>query len=160
MELKSYQQKVIENLEEYLGYVQEHKNLPKAFNQYWEDKIGPYNPLDNTGMQPYKNNIPNAAHVCIKVPTAGGKTFIAVNALHSVFSAYDAAKPKVVIWLVPWSNLLQQTVDALSNPEHPYRQKLNTLFNHRVEIYQKEDLLQGSNFNPTVVKDQLSIFVM
>jgi len=160
MELKSYQQKVIENLEEYLGYVQEHKNLPKAFNQYWEDKIGPYNPLDNTGMQPYKNNIPNAAHVCVKVPTAGGKTFIAVNALHSVFSAYDAAKPKVVIWLVPWSNLLQQTVDALSNPEHPYRQKLNTLFNHRVEIYQKEDLLQGSNFNPTVVKDQLSIFVM
>ncbi|MDO9352058.1 MAG: DEAD/DEAH box helicase family protein, partial [Solirubrobacteraceae bacterium] len=160
MELKSYQQKVIENLEEYLGYVQEHKNLPKAFNQYWEDKIGPYNPLDNTGMQPYKNNIPNAAHVCVKVPTAGGKTFIAVNALHSVFSAYDTAKPKVVIWLVPWSNLLQQTVDALSNPEHPYRQKLNTLFNHRVEIYQKEDLLQGSNFNPTVVKDQLSIFVM
>lgn len=160
MELKSYQHKVIENLEEYLNYVQEQKDLSKAFNQYWEDKIGPYNPLDGAGMQPYKNNIPNAAHVCVKVPTAGGKTFIAVNALHSIFQAYDSSKPKAVIWLVPWSNLLQQTVDALSNPEHPYRQKLNTLFNHRVEIYQKEDLLQGSNFNPTVVKDQLSIFVM
>lgn len=160
MELKSYQRKVIENLEEYLGYVQEHKSLSKAFNQYWEDKIGPYNPLDGTGMEPYKNNIPNAAHVCVKVPTAGGKTFIAVNALHSIFSAYDSAKPKAVIWLVPWSNLLQQTVNALSNPEHPYRQKLNSLFNNRVEIYQKADLLQGSNFNPTVVKDQLSIFVM
>jgi len=160
MELKSYQQKVIENLEEYLEYIQEHKNVSKAFNQYWEDKIGPFNPLDNTGMQPYKNNIPKAAHVCIKVPTAGGKTFIAVNALHSIFSAYDSSKPKAVIWLVPWSNLLQQTVNALSNPEHPYRQKLNALFNHRVEIYQKQDLLQGSNFNPTVVKDQLSIIVM
>ena len=160
MELKSYQQKVIDNLEEYLDYIQEEKDLAKAFNQYWEDKIGPYNPLDGTGMQLYKNNIPNAAHVCVKVPTAGGKTFIAVNALHSIFQAYDSSKPKAVIWLVPWSNLLQQTVDALSNPEHPYRQKLNTLFNHRVEIYQKEDLLQGSNFNPTVIKDQLSIFVM
>ena len=51
MELKSYQRKVIENLEEYLGYVQEHKSLAKAFNQYWEDKIGPYNPLDGTGME-------------------------------------------------------------------------------------------------------------
>jgi len=160
MELKSYQQKVVENLEEYLEYVQEHKNVSLAFNQYWEDKIGPYNPLDNTGMQPYKNNIHNAAHVCIKVPTAGGKTFIAVNALHSIFSAYDTSKTKAVIWLVPWSNLLQQTVNALSNPEHPYRQKLNALFNHKVEIYQKEDLLQGSNFNPTVVKEQLSIFVL
>ena len=160
MELKSYQQKVIENLEEYLEYVQEEKNLATAFNKFWSDKIGPYNPLDNTGMQPYKNNIPNAAHVCVKVPTAGGKTFIAVNALHSIFSAFDTSKPKAVIWLVPWSNLLQQTANALSNPEHPYRQKLNALFNHRVNIYKKEDLLQGSNFNPTVVKDQLSIFVM
>lgn len=160
MELKSYQQKVIENIGEYLTYVQETQDLAKAFNQYWEDKIGPYNPLAGTGMEPYKNNIPKAAHICVKVPTAGGKTFIAVNALHTIFSAYDSSKPKAVIWLVPWSNLLQQTVDALSNPEHPYRQKLNTLFNHRVEIYQKEDLLQGSNFNPTVVQDQLSIFVM
>jgi type III restriction enzyme len=160
MELKSYQQKVIDNLDEYLGYVQKHKNLDKAFNQYWEDKIGSYNPLDNTGMEPYKNNIPNAAHVCVKVPTAGGKTFLAVNALHTIFSAYDSAKPKAVVWLVPWTNLLQQTVNALSNPEHPYRQKLNSLFNNRVEIYQKADLLQGSNFNPTVVKDQLNIFVM
>jgi len=160
MELKSYQQKVIDNLEEYLEYVQEYKNVATAFNQFWENKIGTYNPLDNTGMEPYKNNIQNAAHVCIKVPTAGGKTFIAVNALHSIFSAYDNSKTKAVIWLVPWSNLLQQTVDALSNPAHPYRQKLNSLFNHKVEIYQKEDLLQGSNFNPTVVKEQLSIFVM
>lgn len=160
MELKSYQRKVIENLEEYLGYVQEHKSLSTAFNQYWEDKIGHYNPLDGTGMEPYKNNIPNAAHVCVKVPTAGGKTFIAVNALHTILSAYDSTKPKAVIWLVPWSNLLQQTVNTLSNPEHPYRQKLNSLFNNRVEVYQKADLLQGSNFNPTIVKDQLSIFVM
>lgn len=143
-----------------MQYVQEHKNVSTAFNQYWEDKIGPYNPLDNTGMQPYKNNIPKSAHVCIKVPTAGGKTFIAVNALHSIFSAYETSKTKAVIWLVPWSNLLQQTVNALSSPEHPYRQKLNALFNHKVEIYQKEDLLQGSNFNPTVVKEQLSIFVL
>ena len=160
MELKSYQRKVIENLVEYLKYVQSERDLSKAFNQYWEDKIGAYNPLDDTGMQPYKNTIPNSAHVCVKVPTAGGKTFIAVNALHTIFNAYDSAKPKAVIWLVPWSNLLQQTVNALSNPEHPYRQKLNGLFNNRVAIYQKSDLLQGSNFNPTVVKDQLSIFVM
>ncbi len=160
MELKGYQQKVITDLELYLEYVQEHKSLDLAFNKYWEDKIGPYNALDGTGMEPYKNNVAKAANVCVKVPTAGGKTFIAVNALHTIFSAYDSAKPKAVIWLVPWSNLLQQTVANLSNPEHPYRQKLNSLFNHRVEVYEKENLLQGSNFNPTVVQDQLSIIVM
>ena len=62
--------------------------------------------------------------------------------------------------MVPWSNLLDQTVNNLNNPDHPYRQKLDALFNHRVEVYEKKDLLQGSNFNPTVVKEQLSIVVM
>lgn len=160
MELKSYQHKVIQDLEQYLEYVQEHKKTNVAFNKYWEDKIGPYNPLTGEGMEPYKNNIPNAANVCIKVPTAGGKTFIACNALHSIFNAYGSQLPKAVVWLVPWSNLLDQTVSNLSNPEHPYRQRLDTLFNHRVEVYEKKDLLQGSNFNPTVVQDQLSIIVM
>ncbi|MEO1050765.1 MAG: DEAD/DEAH box helicase family protein [Bacteroidota bacterium] len=160
MELKSYQHKVIQDLEQYLEYVQEHKKTDVAFRQYWEGKIGPYNPLTGEGMEPYKNNIPNAAHVCVKVPTAGGKTFIACNALHSIFNAYCSDLPKAVVWLVPWSNLLDQTVESLSNPDHPYRQKLDALFNHRVEVYEKKDLLQGSNFSPTVVQDQLSIIVM
>ena len=160
MELKNYQQKVISDLEKFLDYVQEHKQVNTAFNQFWTDKIGSYNPLAGTGMEPYKNNIPRAVHVCMKVPTAGGKTFIAVNALRSIFNAYDASRPKVVIWLVPWSNLLDQTVLNLGSPDHPYRQKLDALFNHRVEVYEKKDLLQASNFNPTVVQDQLSIVVM
>lgn len=160
MELKNYQSKVIQDLETYLNYIKQYKKTDQSFNQFWEDRIGSYNALTGEGMQPYKNTIPNAANVCIKVPTAGGKTFIACNALHTVFSAYPLNMPKVVVWLVPWSNLLDQTVAALSNPAHPYRQKLNSLFNHRVEIYQKKDLLQGANFNPSIVQEQLSIFGM
>ena len=50
MELKSYQRTVLENLEEYLHYVQKYDHFGTAFNQYWEDKIGPYNPVNGTGM--------------------------------------------------------------------------------------------------------------
>jgi type III restriction enzyme len=160
MELKGYQKQVINDLSHYLEYVQEHKRTDVAFNKYWENKIGPYNPLTGEGMRPYQLNVPGAAHVCIKVPTAGGKTFIACNALHTIFNAFPLHKPKTVIWLVPWSNLLDQTVKNLSDPDHPYRQKLNSLFNHRIEVYEKKDLLQGSNFNPTVIQEQLSIVVM
>jgi type III restriction enzyme len=160
MELKGYQYKVIKDLEVYLEYVQKYKKTDVSFNKFWEDRIGAYNSLSAEGMQPYKNTIPNTVHVCIKVPTAGGKTFIACNALHIIFNASSSSIPKAVVWLVPWSNLLDQTVANLSNPGHPYRQKLNSLFNHRIEVYQKKDLLQGSNFNPAVVKEQLSIIVM
>ena len=160
MELKPYQTKVIKDLERYLIYVQQYKLTDLAFKRFWEDQVGPYNPINGEGMRPYQNNVPNAAHVCIKVPTAGGKTFIACNALKTIFSAFDTNRAKAVVWLVPWSNLLEQTLKNLSNPDHPYRQKLNMLFNHRVAIYEKKDLLQSSNFSPSSVRGQLSIFVM
>ena len=162
MELKSYQQQVITDLDLFLEYLQKCPKPAMAFKQYWEDKVGAYElKLDGTysGMVPYKENIINTPHIAIKVPTAGGKTFIACNAIHSIFSTYDSSKPKAVVWLVPWSNLLQQTASSLSDSSHPYRQKLNTLFNHNVEVYEKESLLQGANFNPTSVSEQLNIFV-
>mgnify|MGYP005725985209 CR=1 FL=1 len=160
MELKPFQRNVLQDLETYLQYVQEDKDYKTAFERYWGDRIGPYNPIESTGMKPYQDNVKGAVHACIKVPTAGGKTFIACNALKTLFDAFDSRKSQAVVWLVPWSNLLDQTYNNLSDPEHPYRQKLNTLFNHKVEVYKKEDLLQGSNFNPTVVREQLSIFVL
>ena len=146
MELKPYQQQVINDLEKFLEYLNEFQDSAKAYNQFWEDKVGKYQlQLDGSakGMRPYKDNIPGATHVAIKVPTAGGKTFIACNALNSIFKAFDASKPKAVVWLVPWSNLLQQAVGQLSDTTHPYREKLNALFGNRVEVFEKQQLLQG-----------------
>ena len=163
MELKPYQQTVIKDLEKFLEYVQKYSTPAEAYNKYWEDIFGmPYTPQSDgsfEGKKPYKDNIPGAVHIAIKVPTAGGKTFIAINALHSIDKSFNKGNAKAVVWLVPWSNLLQQTVSSLSNPNHPYREKLNTLFNNRVEVYEKDQLLQGANFNPTSVTEQLNIFV-
>lgn len=162
MELKPYQQQVINDLDKFLEYLNTFQDSAKAFNQFWEDKVGKYQAnLDGSysGMRPYKNNIPGATHIAIKVPTAGGKTFIACYALHSIFKSFEVSKPKAVVWLIPWSNLLQQTAGHLSNPTHPYRQKLNALFGNRVEVFEKLQLLQGAGFNPTSVKEQLNIFV-
>ena len=160
MELKSYQQDVINDLEKFLDYLNQNSNPSKAFNSYWKDRIGEYNPLINSGMKPYKVNIPNAVHIAVKVPTAGGKTFIAINALQSFNKYFNQGNPKAVVWLVPWSNLLQQTYNAFSNPNHPYREKLNSLFGNKVEVYQKDQLLQGANFNPSSATEQLNIFIL
>ncbi|MCY7358269.1 MAG: DEAD/DEAH box helicase family protein [Rudanella sp.] len=160
MELKPYQAGVIRDIDLYLQYIQAQKRYDTAYNRFWQEAIGDYDPLNGTGIRPYQNNVPGVPHVCVKVPTAGGKTFIAVNALRTLFDAFATDAPKAVVWLIPWSNLLDQTVRNLSDPAHPYRQKLNSLFNHRVAIYQKKDLLQGANFNPAVVQSQLSVFVL
>ena len=160
MELKTYQKQVIDDLQLYFEYLQNHKKADKAFNSFWQEKVGFYNPITGEGMRPYQNTVPNAVHLSIKVPTAGGKTFIACNALKTIFDAMPETKARAVVWLVPWSNLLDQTVRNLSNPNHPYCQKLNSLFNNRVQVYEKRDLLQGANFNPSSVQEQLSIMVV
>jgi type III restriction enzyme len=156
MELKDYQADVLKDLSKYLETLLECKgHLLNAFTKYWKDR-GVLN-------QAYKNNIKEVPHVCVKVPTAGGKTFIAVNALDRIFSAfaeYNPTRPKFVVWLVPSLTILEQTVKNLSNIDHPYRQRLNDLFGGRVQIYEKADVLQGAGFNADTVKEQLSVVVM
>jgi len=162
MELKPYQQTVLNDLDEYLNCIQQQKNhrFDVAFNKFWEDKIGIFNPLEGKGMEPYKNTLAKAPQVTIKVPTAGGKTFIASHALNVIFNHFDSEIPKAVVWLVPSITILDQTIKNLSNPVHPYRLCINTHFNSRVEVYKKDDLLSGAGFNPTSVKEQLSIFIL
>lgn len=161
MELKKYQQDVIADLERFLSRMQEVKNLGGSFHSFWSGHPKtPLQPFPGSAIEPYKNNIPGVPHVCVKVPTAGGKTFIACNALKTIFDAFYHDKNKVVVWLVPSITILEQTLRNLKDSSHPYRQKLNTHFGNRVEIFDKSGLLQGSGFNSSSVQEQLSIIVM
>ncbi len=158
MELKPYQQSVINDLKSYLEKLKSTANSRLAFREFWKERVTLSDSFLETGIE-YKNNIPNVAHVCIKVPTAGGKTFIACNALEPIFESIPT-QTKAVIWLVPSVTILEQTIKNLSNSTHPYRQKINTHFSGRVEVYTKDKLLQGANFNPTSVMGNLSIIVL
>ena len=156
MELKSYQQRVITDLTDYLSYLEEYKDTRVAFKTYWDDRGA-------VKMEGYKNNVPGVPHVCVKVPTAGGKTFLAANALKPIFDVVapePSGRPRVVIWLVPSLTILDQTERNFSDPTHPYRQRLNTHFKGRVELYGKKSLLQGAGFSPDAIQGQLSLIFL
>lgn len=160
MELKPYQQQVLNDLARFLEHIQETKDAARAFHKFWlHHPQTPLHPYPGKAVEPYKNNVPRVPHICLKVPTAGGKTFIACNALKTIFDAFDYNRPQAVVWLVPSITILEQTLKNLKDPAHPYRQKINTHFANRVAVFDKETLLQGSGFNATSVKEQLSIMV-
>ncbi len=160
MELKPYQQQVINDLSLFLEHVQETKDVRDAFYNFWtKHPKTPLFPFPGAAIEPYKNNVSRVPHICIKVPTAGGKTFIACNAIKTIFDAFAYDKPKAVVWLVPSITILDQTIKNLRDPSHPYRQKINSHFGNKVEIFDKSTLLQGSGFNATSVKEQLNIMV-
>ncbi|MDO9154881.1 MAG: DEAD/DEAH box helicase family protein [Paludibacter sp.] len=161
MELKPYQQQVINDLSSFLEHIQETKDTKEAFYNFWaKHPRTPLYPYSGTAIEPYKNNVARVPHICIKVPTAGGKTFIACNAIKTVFDAFDYDRPKAVVWLVPSITILDQTIKNLKDTSHPYRQKINSHFGNKVEVFDKSALLQGSGFNATSVKEQLNIFVL
>ena len=157
MEMKTYQKNVIGDLRRFLALLTEKQNISVAYRTLWEEK----NVIVRMdAMPPYNSVIPGVPHVCLKVPTGGGKTFIAANAIKPIFDSLPTMRAKAIVWLVPSDAILTQTYNALTNSSHPYREKIDVDFGNRVEVYSKSQLLNGQNFNPTSVTEQLSLFVL
>ena len=160
MELKNYQQEVLSDLSTFIDIVKEKNNLASAFRAFWERKGVS---IDKTGegyLHPYDNSVPGVPKVTIKVPTAGGKTYIACNALKRIFDGLPSGKPQVVAWFVPSDSILKQTYEKLNDTSHPYRQRIDSLFNGNVCIVDKEAALFGTGISPTEIREQLTIFVL
>ena len=109
----------------------------------WEDlrnqKLIP--PVIERGKKKYPPYISRTAangqpipHVCLKVPTGGGKTFLGVQALQHLKQSTG-----FVLWVVPTKSIYEQTLTAFRTREHPYRQVLENLSNYRLKILEKND---------------------
>lgn len=157
MELKNYQIDVMNDLKHFLQALVEKQSIRKAYNSVWEAKGVP---VGMTGMPLYNDELPGVPQVCFKVPTGGGKTFLAANAIKPIFDSMPNVHPRAVVWLVPSDAILSQTYVTLSNKKHDYRRKIDVDFGNKVEVYSKSQLLVGQNFNPTSVSENLSIFVL
>ncbi len=157
MELKKYQKRVISDLTDYLSCLNREGSLKGAFSAYW---LARQVPVGQGGIAGYQNIIDGVPHVCYKVPTGGGKTFLACASVKPIFDALSLVRRRAVVWLVPSDSILTQTLAALKDPSHPYRQRLNADFGGRVEVYSKAELLAGQNFSPSTVAEQLSVMVL
>lgn len=154
MELKPFQREIIGDLKLYLDLLDQMNNLSFAWEVFHSRK-------KNRDALNYQNTIEGVPHVCVKVPTGGGKTFIAASALKTIFDGIPQLDTRFVIWLVPSDSILEQTIRNLSNIEHPYRQKLEQDFNGNVQIFTKDEMLLGQNFSPsTVDSNSLSIGIL
>lgn len=145
------------DLSAYLTCVNHGTNLYSAWREYWFAKDVA---VGLGGVPSYNNSIERVPHVCMKVPTGGGKTFMACASVKRIFDAMPTGKPQVVVWLVPSDSILTQTVRNLSDVNHPYRQKLDQDFSGRVGVYTKEMLLNGQNFSPDTVREMLTLCIM
>lgn len=86
--------------------------------------------------------VPN---VIFKVPTGGGKTYLAVSALAKIFGRYLGQQKGFVLWVVPNEAIYAQTKRQLADRQHPFRQMLDTLSAGKVRLLEKADALNASD---------------
>lgn len=84
--------------------------------------------------------VPNAV---LKVPTGGGKTWLAVAAVSRIMGRYLDRNTGFVLWIVPNEAIYTQTLKHLKDRQHPYRQALDRAAAGRVRIMEKTDPLNA-----------------
>ena len=178
MQLKTYQQNALEQLDRWLAalkealkdaadgeefYAKKKKPVPEELKNYprsaWQNlkeqnvlpgisddgtlKIPDYISRTGTSGEP----IP---HVCLKVPTGGGKTLLGVAALERI--KQDTG---FVLWIVPTRAIYEQTLKAFRTREHPYRQMLERISGGKVKLLQKDN-----RFTKQDVESRLCIMML
>jgi len=160
-----YQDRVISSLEGYLDTLKEKKakadkiaalaaadpdldlTPPDYAKQAWEalGQAGklppsraaiPFSPrFDGCGRP-----VPNAV---LKVPTAGGKTWLAISSVSRIMGRYLDRNTGFVLWIVPNEAIYTQTLKRLKDRQHPYRQALDRAAAGRVKVMEKTDRLDA-----------------
>ncbi|MCD8203495.1 MAG: DEAD/DEAH box helicase family protein [Prevotella sp.] len=163
MELKKYQKQALHDLEDYVELLNKGgKSLSEIYADYWRQRGVDLSLFGSKYVRPYVDSVKGVPRVTLKVPTAGGKTFMACNALKTIFNNLQAGmyENKVVAWFVPSDTILKQTLRNLQDPRHPYRQKIDALFAHHVVVVDKEAALAAQGISPANMKENLTIFVL
>jgi type III restriction enzyme len=70
--------------------------------------------------------VPGIPYVCLRIPTGGGKTLVACEAVSLGVKELLQKDRALILWLVPSDTIRSQTLSRLQDSADPYRQSLDT----------------------------------
>lgn len=147
--LKEYQERTLETLTEYYRKCLQYKRANTAFYDLTQR---PYAAVEGLPGMPY---------VCLRLPTGGGKTFVACHAVGITASELLKTESPIVLWLTPSNAIRDQTLNALKNPNHPYRDAFESA-RHQVEVRTISEALYLSphilNMKTTIIVSTMQAF--
>ena len=92
---------------------------------------------------------------CLKIPTGGGKTLLATKVIDLVNTHYLRRQTGLVLWIVPTTQIYDQTLRALKDRDHPYRQQLDLASANRTLVLEKTN-----GFSPQNVEQSLCVLLL
>jgi type III restriction enzyme len=164
MYLKKYQQRVVSELKTFFTTAQAKKtefdaivqSIPEAQRQLVASSMNYVDSTFSALNLPYTDNCKNGLNTYyprfnLKVPTGGGKTILAVEAIKEYQSVFAQRKTGLVVWIVPKEIIYKQTVQRLRDKGHPYRQLLDQASGGRTIIAEKGQKLTKQDVDENLV---------
>jgi type III restriction enzyme len=123
LQLKTYQEKVLDSLCLYFQACDRLKDADSAFYEttkgLWE-RVIPYRSITEP------SELADIPYICLRLPTGGGKTLLACYSIAIANRELLKMEHSLVLWLVPSNAIRTQTLKALRDRNHPYRQALDS----------------------------------
>lgn len=155
MKLKHYQEKVTKALKDYLVELDKAHTGAEAMRAVdaemaqsidfpkmaWTKSTG--RTIYHSKFNGLGEQLPD---IYLKVPTGGGKTLLACHAIDLINKTYLKRQTGLVLWIVPSTQIYRQTILALKDRNHPYRQTLDissggrTLIKEKTESFSRLDV--------------------
>ncbi len=158
MELKEYQIKSLDQVKLYLGQLDVWRGKAEVNPELeidfpakaWEKAgvLRPYISRKNGLGEPLPN-------FCLKIPTGGGKTLLAVKTIDVVNHLYLKKQAGLVLWIVPTTQIYRQTINNLKDRDHPYRQFLDIASGGKTLILEKND-----HFSKSDIAENLTVLML
>jgi type III restriction enzyme len=161
--LKDYQVTVIRELETFFSTAHSKKaELARALQavpenlrstlanvdwvkQIFDQLVKPYRDVCVNGLNaPYPR-------IVLKVPTGGGKTLLAVEAIRAYQNLFAKKRTGLVVWIVPTETIYTQTVEKLRDKSHHLRQLLDQCSGNRTVILEKGQRLTTQDIENNLV---------
>ena len=109
-----------------------------------------------TAAKEYKDRCTNGLgeyypRVIMKVPTGGGKTLLAVEAIREYQNLFARKRTGLVVWIVPSETIYSQTVRKLRDKANPLRQLLDQASGNKTLILEKGQRLTTHDIEENLV---------
>lgn len=167
MYLKRYQERVVGELSHFFdtcsGKKEEMATILAAIPPEMRDKI-PANWVENAFNElslPYEDKCKNGLGAyyprgVIKVPTGGGKTLLAVEAIREYQTRFAKKPHGLVVWIVPSETIYTQTIRQLKDKSHHLRQLIDRSSGGKTIILEKGQKLTTDD----IANNLVILFVM
>ena len=145
---KEYQETALDILKTFLEIARVH-GAQSAFDRVTKEagQARVYKPLPP---------LPDSPYICLRIPTGGGKTYMAARSASIAANTYLENEFPVILWLVPTNVIREQTLETLKKPNHPNREALMDAFNGQIKVL---DITEFTQIRPQDLRERVCVIV-